>query len=223
MLIALLILAIVLVRVSGISQYLTFENLLNHRDMLRQHVNDHYTFSAVCFITLYLIVVALSIPGSAVLSISGGFLFGTVLGVIYANIAATLGSACIFLTTRYLIGAWLQKKYAVQLEKFNGEMTRHGSNYLLTLRSIPIFPFFLVNIFAGLTRVPFWTFLWTTSVGIIPGDAAYTFGGSQLGTIDSARDTLSVNMLIALTLLALFSLVPVVYDHFKGVKWKTQK
>ncbi|MDD5007719.1 MAG: TVP38/TMEM64 family protein [Syntrophorhabdaceae bacterium] len=209
---------IVFLRVSGIGQYLTFENFLQQKEALHQHVRDHYISSILWFIILYIVVVALSIPGGAVLSIAGGFLFGTVLGVIYTNIGATLGAVCIFLITRYLIGNWLQEKYRERLIKFNNEMERHGPNYFLTLRFIPLFPFFLVNIFAGLTRIPFGTFLWTTAAGILPGDFVYTFAGSQLNTLRSIKDIFSVNIMIALALLALFSLVPVMYNHLKRAR-----
>lgn len=216
LLILCLIAAAALIRVSGAGHYLTFENFLKHKDFLQNYVGAHYLLSVVLFIFLYISAVALSIPGSALLSMSGGFLFGTLAGIIYSNIGATTGALCIFLLTRHLLGTWLQRKYGTQLSKFNEEMERHGPNYLLTLRFIPIFPFFLVNIFGGLTRIPFRTFLWTTTIGILPGDAVYTFSGSQLGRISSVEDVFSLNMLIALLLLALFSLIPVLYSHSRG-------
>jgi uncharacterized membrane protein YdjX (TVP38/TMEM64 family) len=215
LLILCLVAAAVVIRVSGAGHYLTFENFLKHKDLLQSYVDIHYGPSVALFILLYIIVVALSIPGSVVLTISGGFLFGTLMGVIYSNIGATAGALCIFLLTRHLLGNWLQKKYGAQLLRFNEEMERHGPNYLLTLRFTPIFPFFLVNIFGGLTRIPFRTFLWTTTIGILPGDAVYTFSGSQLGGIRSVEDVFSLNMLIVLLLLALFSLIPVLYNHLK--------
>jgi uncharacterized membrane protein YdjX (TVP38/TMEM64 family) len=215
LLVACLIAAAVLIRVSGVSHYLTFENFVKHKRFLQSYVDAHYVSSVLLFILLYVIVVALSVPGSAVLTISGGFLFGTLTGIIYSNIGATTGALCVFLLTRHLLGNWLQKKYGAQLLKFNEEMERHGPNYLLTLRFIPIFPFFLVNIFGGLTKVRFRTFLWTTTLGILPGDAVYTFSGSQLGRISSVEDVFSVNMLIVLLLLAIFSLIPVLYNHLK--------
>jgi len=188
---------------------------VKHKEILHGYVAAHYLLSVLSFILLYVIIAGLSIPASAILSMAGGFLFGVVLGIVYVNIGATLGSACIFLVTRYLLGGWLQNRYRPQLQRFNKEMARHGYNYLLTLRLIPIFPFFLVNIFGGLTKLSFWSFIWTTSLGILPADAVYTFAGSQLGSIGSVEDVFSRNMIIVLSLLALLSLAPVIYTHMR--------
>jgi uncharacterized membrane protein YdjX (TVP38/TMEM64 family) len=214
----LLVAAIVLAYLAGIHRYLTFENLVAHKAMLQEYVRGHYLLSLAGFVVLYVIVVALSIPGAVILSLSSGFLFGTALGVILNNAGATTGAICIFFITRHLIGNWLQTKYESQLSKFNNEFARNGSHYLLTLRFIPVFPFFLVNILAGLTKVPFKTFLWTTCLGILPGCIVYTFMGSQLSTIQSPKDIFSVNITIAFILLALFSLAPVIYNHCKKTK-----
>lgn len=211
-----LVAAIILAYLSGIYRYLTFENLAAHKAMLQEFVRGHYLLSIAGFVLLYVIVVALSIPGAVILSLSSGFLFGTVLGVILNNVGATTGAVCIFFITRHLIGNWLQTRYESQLSKFNNEFARNGAHYLLTLRFIPAFPFFLVNILAGLTKVPFSTFLWTTCLGILPGGIVYTFMGSQLSTIQSPKDIFSANITIAFILLALFSIAPVIYNHLKA-------
>ena len=217
-LVILLAAVILFIRLSGIGQYLTFEMFLMHKEFLHRYVDAHYITSVIWFISAYTAVAALSIPGAVVLSLAGGFLFGTLYGIIYSNIGATVGSLCIFFITRYLLGSWLQMRYGRQLQKFNEEIGRHGSNYFLTLRFIPLFPFFLVNIFAGLTKVPFKTFAWTTSIGILPGDAVYSFAGNQLDKISSLKDVLSVNILAALFLLGIFSLIPVAYNRLRHGK-----
>src|SRR5512135_280744 len=135
------ILAIVLVRSSPFGSIITFENLKQNREALVAFVGAHYFTSAASFIAVYVIATALSVPGAVVLSLAGGFLFGTAAGVVYINIGATAGAACAFLSARYLLGNRLQQKYEGQLSKFNNEMDRSGTSYLLTLRLIPIFPF----------------------------------------------------------------------------------
>lgn len=148
-----LVALIILIRVSGLHEFLTFEMLRQYRDQLLAITENHNIFTVGFFILLYIAVVALSIPGAAVLSLATGFLFGF-WGLLYVNIGAAIGAILAFLAARYLIGDWLQKRYAKKFASFNKEIDENGYNYLLTLRLIPIFPFFLVNIFAGITRIP---------------------------------------------------------------------
>lgn len=122
--------------------------------------------------------------------------------------SATIGAVLAFLFSRYLVGTWIHNKYHEKLSRFNQELTQHGSRYLLTLRFIPLFPFFLINIFAGLTKIPLKTFIWTTSLGIFPGSLVYSFAGSQLTNITSVKDVLSVKILLAFCMLGLFVLAP---------------
>jgi uncharacterized membrane protein YdjX (TVP38/TMEM64 family) len=165
---------------------------------------------------VYVLATALSLPGAIILTLAGGFLFGVAAGTFYVNIGATMGAILAFLSARYLLGDRLQEKYAKQLETFNREMDRNGTSYLLTLRLIPVFPFFLINFLSGLTKIRLWTFLWTTWLGIIPGTVVFAFAGQQLGSISSPADILSKNVIIAFLVLALFTLVPVILKRSKA-------
>ncbi len=216
LLLVLFIGAIILVRYSPLGTLFTFENLKQHRDSLVVLVQDHYWPSVLSFIMLYVVTTALSIPGAVILTLAGGFLFGTAASVLYVNVGATAGAACAFLFARYLLGNRLQEKYKNQFEKFNRELDWNGTSYLLTLRLIPVFPFFLINFLAGLTKIPLQTFLWTTSAGIIPGTAVYAYAGQQLGSINSPSDILSRDIIIAFLVLALFTLVPVIVKRMRG-------
>jgi uncharacterized membrane protein YdjX (TVP38/TMEM64 family) len=215
--IALLVLIAVIVgiRLSGISDYLTLETLQKNRDALLALVRERYVLSVILYIAVYIAAVALNLPGGAVLTLAGGYLFGTVAAVVFVNIGATIGAVLAFLTARYLLGRRIQESYAVQLAKFNKEMDRNGMRYLLTMRLIPVFPFFLVNFLSGLTRVPLATFLWTTAVGIIPATAVFAYAGQQLGTVRSAGDILSPRILAAFIALALFVLFPALRTRFR--------
>jgi len=203
-------------RYSPLGRALTFESLAQNRDSLVVFVRDHYGLSVASFIAVYVLTTALSIPGAIILTLAGGFLFGVAAGTLYVNIGATAGGAIAFLAARYLLGNRLQEKYALQLAKFNSEIDRNGANYLLTLRLIPVFPFFLINFLSGLTKIRLRTFLWTTSLGIIPGTAVYAFAGQQLGSIRSPADILSKNVIIAFLVLALFTLVPVIVKRSRA-------
>jgi len=206
---------IVALRLSGVGAYLTFENLQKNRDALLAYVRDNSISSVAIYILIYICAIAVNLPGGAVLTLAGGFLFGTLPAVLYVNIGATSGAILAFLSARYLLGDRLQERYQDRLAKFNGEMERNGTRYLLTLRLIPLFPFFITNFLAGLTRVPLGTFTWTTSLGIIPGTAVFAYAGHQLEHVHSASDILSGKVLFAFLVLAVFTVAPAVIGKFR--------
>ena len=214
------LLLIVLLRFSPLGSVLTFDNLTRHRDELAAAVRGDYALSVLLFIGAYILVTALSMPGAAVLTLAGGFLFGTVFTTIFVNIGATAGASLAFLSARYLLGDRLQDRYGGQLRRFNEELGKNGANYLLTLRFIPIFPFFLINFLAGLTRMPFRTFLWTTALGIIPGTAVYAFAGRQIGSINAPSEILSPKVFAAFGALAIFALIPVLWKRIRDGKMR---
>jgi uncharacterized membrane protein YdjX (TVP38/TMEM64 family) len=207
---------VVAVEISGANTYLTLENLKRYQHSIEQIIAQHYASSVLFYISLYIVSTALAIPGALVLSLAGGLFFHTLPGVIYVNIGATVGAILAFLFARYIFGDWVQKRYSTQLGSFNDELAKNGYAYLLSARFIPIFPFFLINLLSGLTRVPLKTFVWTTSVGILPASLIYTFAGSRIGDITSTGDIISRPMLSALTLLAILALAPVVWNKFKS-------
>ncbi len=199
---------IVMIRISGLHELLTFDMLRQCRNQLLSITEQNYFLTAGIFIIIYIAVVALSIPGAVILSFAAGFLFGF-WGVLYVNIGATIGAIIAFLVARYLIGDWLQKRYADKLASFNREIEENGYNYLLMLRLIPVFPFFLVNIFAGITRIPLLTYAWTTMIGIAPASFVFIYAGRQLGNIDKPGDIISWYILLVFVLFGLLALSPV--------------
>jgi len=209
--------AIVVLRFSGLGEYLTLANLKEHRDVLERAVTTHYAVSVLLFILVY-ISTCLAVPGALVLTIAGGFLFNTFPCVIYVIIGATSGAVLGFLLTRHVFGGWLQSRYEAQLRQFNRELERNASLYLLTVRLIPVFPFFLVNFLCGLTRLPLRTFTWTTVVGVLPAALVYTFAGSQAGAISSLNDLVSPRLLLALLCISLLTLSPLLWK--KAKEWK---
>jgi uncharacterized membrane protein YdjX (TVP38/TMEM64 family) len=206
---------IVALKVSGLGGKLTLGNLKANGDHLEHFVAQNYLLSVVSYIAIYIAVAGLSIPGATVMTLAGGFLFGTILAAIYVNVGATIGATLAFLFARYIAGGWLQAKYADKLRRFNDELARNGSYYMLTLRFIAVFPFWLINICAGLTSIPLRTFVWTTAVGILPGSLVYTYAGSQLATIQSVSDIFTTRILIAFLLLAALAMVPTIINHVK--------
>ena len=153
-------------------------------------------------------------PGGALLTLAGGFLFGSILGTIYVNIAATTGATLAFLASRYLLRDWVERKFGHRLGPIQEGFRRNAFSYLLTLRLIPAFPFFLVNLVSGLTRINIGTYVLATAVGIIPGSFVFANAGRQLGSINSLAEIASPAVLGAFALLGLFALAPVLYRRF---------
>ncbi len=134
------------------------------------------------------------------------------MGALFVNIGATLDASAAFLVARYLFHEVIQKRFGPRLEKLNRELETRGFNYLLFLRLVPVFPFFLINLGAGLTGMPLRTYILGTMVGIIPGSFVYCNAGASLATINSMSEVASVRVLGSFALLGLFALVPVVYQ-----------
>lgn len=192
--------------------FLDFHHLNRHKEQLIAFVAGHYLEAVFAFIALY-IGTALFLPGALLLTLAGGMMFGTLPTVVYANVGATTGAVLAFLCGRKLFGEWIQEHFQRELRRLNDELSRHGMNYLLVLRFLPIAPFFVINYCAGITRIPLRTFLWTTSLGIIPGSFAYAFLGHQLRKVKAVADLFSWKIMIALLILSLLALLPVVLHH----------
>ena len=167
-------------RFTPAGEFLKPANLEANKDTLFESVSENYLLAVVLYILLYIAVVAFSIPGATVLTLLGGFFFGGVSGLagvglatVYVNIGASVGALLVFLAARYFLGDMVHDKYGERLKKFDKELEENGKNYLLTMRFIPIFPFWMINLMAGVAKVKPITFLWTTSLGIIPASAVY--------------------------------------------------
>ena len=213
-----LIAIIIALRLSPIGDIMTFENLKKNREIFFAFVQGHYLQSLAAYIALYIIIAALSVPGAGIMTLAGGFLFGVLSATVYIDVGATIGATLAFLIARYLLGTWLQEKYRNQLSTFNKEMGENGSRYLLTLRLIPVFPFFLINFLSGLTNVPVKTFVWTTALGIIPATVIFAYAGRQIGTINAVSEILSPRVIIALTVLAALALFPAANKRIRGYR-----
>jgi uncharacterized membrane protein YdjX (TVP38/TMEM64 family) len=204
---------------AGLWDYLTFEYYKANRDAFVTAVKENYILSSIIFISVYIGVTALSIPGATIMTLTGGYIFGYI-GVIHVNIGATAGATAAFAAARYIAGESLQRKYADKLERLNRELEVNGRNYLLMLRFIFVFPFFLLNLLAGLTKIPLTTFVWTTSLGILPGSMAYIYAGKQIQNIDSPSDIFTLNMMLAFIFLGVVALLPVLIQKFYRKKQK---
>lgn len=191
--------------------YISLDVLKANRDKLLAFADEHYWSAVGLFILAYVAQTAFSLPGATLMTLTGGFIFGSLWAALYVNIGATTGATLAFLAARYLFRGWVEQRFGNRLAVFQEGFTQNAFNYLLTLRLIPLFPFFLVNLLSGLTRVKAGTYIAATALGIIPGSLAYTFAGRQLSTINSLAELASPRLLLAFTLLGLLFLMPVIY------------
>lgn len=199
-----------------LGRFLTVASLKANRQTLLNYYAAHTVLTVAGFMVIYIVQTALSLPGAAVLSLAAGAIFGSVMGTVYANIAATLGATLAFLVARYVFRDAILRRFGTKLEGINRELEARGFNYLLFLRLVPLFPFFLINLAAGLTRLPVRTFFIGTMIGIIPGGFVFVNAGASLATINSLSDIASTRVLGSFALLGLFALVPVLYGKLKN-------
>jgi len=198
-----------------LGRYLTLESLKQNRDLLASLYSGHRAAFVAAFLAVYVVQTALALPGAAILTLAAGAVFGAVMGTLYANIGATLGATLSFLVARYLFRDTIQGKFGSRLAGMNRELEHAGLSYLLFLRLVPVFPFFLINLAAGLTKMPLRTFFIGTMIGIIPGGFVYCNAGASLASINSVGEILSLRVLGSFALLGLFALLPVLYGKFR--------
>jgi uncharacterized membrane protein YdjX (TVP38/TMEM64 family) len=217
---AVIVLGLGLFLALGLQRYLSFDALKDNREYLLALVDQNLWSCLVGFALIYILVVALSAPGGGALTLAGGFLFGTWLGGAVTVMAATIGAGILFLAARSAFGDFLRQRAGPSMAKFEDGFRRDAFSYLLVLRLVPLFPFFLVNLAPALFGVPFRIFMITTFFGIMPGTFVFASVGNGLGAVFDAgqvpdlRIILKPEILGPLLGLALLSLIPVFYRRF---------
>ncbi|WP_415844863.1 FAD-dependent oxidoreductase [Stutzerimonas zhaodongensis] len=202
-----------------LGEYLTLENIQSRSGALRDQVQAHPWWAGAIFFTAYVALTVLSFPGTVILTLLAGALFGLMGGTLLVSFASNVGALIAMLISRFLLRDWVQKRFAKQIAGINRGLERDGSFYLFSLRLIPLVPFVLLNPALGLTRVSVWTFWWTTQAGMLPGNAIYVNAGRQLARLQSVSDILSPSMIGTLILLAVFPLAATrLLTHYKGRK-----
>ncbi|MBU2647208.1 FAD-dependent oxidoreductase [bacterium] len=190
-----------------LQQYLSLGYLKSRQQLLSDYYLGHKVFTILVFFIVYVITTALSIPGAAVLTLFGGALFGLLTGTVIISFASTIGATLAFLTSRFLLKDYVQSRFRDKLAIINRGIEKEGEYYLFTLRLIPVFPFFLINLTMGLTPIKLVKYYLVSQIGMLPGTIVYVFAGTQLARIDSLQGILSPGLLAAFTLLGLFPLV----------------
>ena len=200
-----------------LEQYLSIDALRQHRGALRAWVEVSGMLAALLFMAVYIVTVGFSLPGATVLTIAGGFLFGAVWGTAVVVVSATIGGTVLFLIAKTAFGDALRARAGAWLQGLEAGFREHALSYLLVLRLVPIFPFFIINLVPAFLGVPLSTFVLGTFVGIIPGSFVYATVGAGLGSIFDAggafslQGVLTPQIVTALVGLAVLALVPIVY------------
>jgi uncharacterized membrane protein YdjX (TVP38/TMEM64 family) len=206
---------------AGLHRSLSFEALAQRQEALRALVAARPVLAPLAYVAVYAAAAALSLPGAVVITLAGGLLFGTWLGGACAVLGATAGAVLLFLAARHALGGWLAGRAGPLLGRIRPGLERDGFSYLLALRLIPLFPFWLVNLAPALVRMKLTTFAGATLLGIIPGTFVFASVGAGVGTVlaEGRQPDLSVilrpGVLLPLLGLALLSLLPVAWRRWK--------
>jgi pyruvate/2-oxoglutarate dehydrogenase complex dihydrolipoamide dehydrogenase (E3) component/uncharacterized membrane protein YdjX (TVP38/TMEM64 family) len=206
LILSLAVVAVVLWR-SGLLGELSLESLKGRQATLHAWTTANPWLAAGGFFALYVVITSLSLPGAAVLTLAAGALFGLIEGTLLASFASSIGATLAFLASRFVFRDALRARYGERLRAFDAGVARDGAYYLFTLRLVPVFPFFLINLLAGLTALKARTFYWVSQLGMLPGTIVYVFAGTQLARIRSAGDILSPGLIIALAMLGVLPLL----------------
>jgi len=199
---AILVVAVVLYITLDVGQYLTLAYVQSQLGALIEFTQVNFALSAGLYFLAYVVVTALSLPGAAIMTLVGGAIFGLGWGLLLVSFASTIGATLAFLVSRLLLQDWVQGRFGKSLKTVNKGVARDGAFYLFSLRLVPVFPFFLINLVMGLTPIRTFTFFWVSQVGMLLGTAVYVNAGVELGQLSSLSGLLSGSLILSFVMLA---------------------
>ncbi|WP_429152373.1 FAD-dependent oxidoreductase [Aeromonas hydrophila] len=189
--------------VFDLGHYLSLPQLQARQAELAALVDRHFVSAVLLFVVVYVVSTALSLPGASLLTLAGSAVFGVAWGLLLVSFASSIGATLAFLSARFLLRDWVERRFGDKLASLQAGMKKEGALYLLSLRLIPLFPFFLVNLLMGLTPIRVSTYYWVSQLGMLPGTFVYVLAGSELANLTSTGNILSPGLMVALTLLGL--------------------
>lgn len=205
--IGLIVVLIILFKVFGLQQYFTLSYLKEQQSLFAQLFAANQILVIFIYMLIYIVVTTLSLPGAAVMTLAGGGLFGLVTGTIVVSFASTIGATLACIVARYLLRDWVQQKFGDKLIKINEGMAKEGGFYLFSLRLVPIFPFFVINLVMGLTSIRMVTYYWVSQLGMLPATIVYVNAGKELAELESLAGILSPGLIISFALLGLLPII----------------
>lgn len=190
-----------------LGRFLTLDYLKASQARFQGVYLEHRFLVIGAYMAVYIVVTALSLPGAAVMTLAGGGLFGLLTGTIVVSFASTIGATLACLVARFVLRDWVQGRFGDRLATINRGMEEEGAFYLFSLRLIPVFPFFVINLLMGLTSIPMRTYFWVSQVGMLPATIVYVNAGKELAKIDSLSGIASPTLIVSFAILGLFPLV----------------
>jgi uncharacterized membrane protein YdjX (TVP38/TMEM64 family) len=192
--------------VFDLNRFFTLSYIKESRDSFSAFYSGNRFLTISIYMLIYIAVTALSLPGAAVMTLAGGALFGFFIGLAAVSFASTIGATLACFVSRYLLRGWVEEKFGDRLSAINSGIEKEGAFYLFMLRLIPVFPFFIINLLMGLTRIKLVTFYWVSQLGMLAGTAVYVNAGKEIGKIDSLSGILSPGLIISFVILGIFPL-----------------
>ena len=193
--------------VLDLNQYLTLESLKSNQQDLAQYIEANWLIAFIGYLVIYAAATALSVPGAAILTLGAGALFGFGWGLLLASFASSIGATLAFLASRFLLRDWVKNAFSKKLESIDKGVEKDGAFYLLSLRLVPIFPFFIINLVMGVTSIKTWTYYWVSQLGMLIGTAVYVNAGTQLVEINQLSDIISTDLILSFVLLGIFPIL----------------
>lgn len=190
-----------------LGRYFSLASLQDQRGDLIALRDAQPWLMTLAYFVIYVLATALSLPGAAILTLAGGAIFGFGWGLLIVSFASTVGATGAFLVARYVARGAIDARYGARLKAINAGIEKEGAFYLFTLRLVPIFPFFLINLLLGLTQMRATTFFWVSQLGMLPGTMVYVNAGTQLAQLESLGGILSPGLIGAFVLLGVFPLI----------------
>ncbi|MDJ0888388.1 MAG: TVP38/TMEM64 family protein [Desulfobacterales bacterium] len=190
-----------------LGRYFTLEYFKGQQQALQEYYAAKPALTISIFMGIYIAVTALSLPGAAIMTLAAGALFGTLTGLIMVSFASSIGATLAFLVARFLLRDYVQNKFGDKLNAINKGVENEGAFYLFTLRLVPVFPFFVINLAMGLTPIKTLAFYLVSQVGMLPGTFVYVNAGTQIGKLESLKGILSPELIFSFALLGIFPLV----------------
>ncbi|WP_039958940.1 TVP38/TMEM64 family protein [Vibrio sinaloensis] len=203
----LLFVGIIIFLGANFGQHLTLENAKAQQLALADYIDQNFVIAAATYFIAYVAITAFSVPGAAVVTLLGAALFGFWTSLVLVSFASTIGATLAFLSSRFLLRDWVQSKFGDKLNAINQGVEKDGAFYLFSLRLIPVFPFFLINLLMGLTPISVARFYFVSQLGMLPGTAVYLNAGTQLAQIESLSGIVSPSVLVSFALLGLFPVI----------------
>ncbi len=202
-----IIVLVAVFKIFNLGDYLTLTYIKESQEKFQVIYSDNRAAVIGSYMLIYILVTSLSLPGAVVMTLAGGAFFGLVVGTVVVSFASTIGATLACFVSRFILRDWIQRRFGEKLKTVNEGVEKEGAFYLFTVRLIPVFPFWLINLVMGLTSMRLVTFYWVSQLGMLAGTVVFVNAGKELAKIDSLSGILSPMLILSFVLLGLFPII----------------